>query len=202
MVRESIHNAPPAPKRATAAKTESRKSARLAAVSDNAFAAPHSKKNTNSALPTTLGSTVSAPVVETLEDLAERLAVLRDGARFNRPISLFHGPFVPTREGELRAWSRILGPDEALCVENTNPVHPRGADVIVDAERNPHGSALSVVFLSMELTAPVTSAPYALGMRVEVERRFDGTAFVAIRDIPPGSTAVFSNAPAQVLAHD
>ena len=203
LVSGSIRNDSPEPK-SVAVRKKTRQSEKF---SSNAFSASKSPKRigsatperTNNVLPAAL-KTVSQPAVETFESFAANHVALREGLFFGRPISLFHGPFFDARDGELQAWSQILGREEALCVRNTNPVHPRGADVLIDSELNPAGSALSVLYVSSESRETLTPSPYEVNARVEVQRRWDGTAFVAIREVPPGAMLVLSNLAQAVMA--
>ncbi len=136
---------------------------------------------------------------ETLDSIQNRLPVLRDGTHYVRPISLFQGSFRNYGIGEIVAWSRILEKQEAVCVVNSHDQYPRGADVLVDSELNPPGSALTVIHIAAEHAEPGALAVYAVGSQIPVQRRNDGTAFIAIRDIAPAATLVLSNAP-QVMA--
>lgn len=119
--------------------------------------------------------------------------VLRAGRQYLRPISVFGEAFAPPRPGELLAWSRILVDEEALCVVNPNGVASRGADVVVDATLNPPGSALTVIVNSAE--AAGIPASHLTGSQVQVQRRADGTAYVALRDLGASESLVLTNRP-------
>lgn len=206
LVSGSIRNEAPVSKRASAKKKKARQSEKFAAVSINAFesklrsrTASSATERTNSVLPSAPNTAIES-TGDTFESFANGRAVLRDGVRFGRPISLFHGPFFEGRDGELQAWSQILGREEALCIRNTNSVHPRGADVLIDSELNPPGSWMTVLFVSLENPDTLTPGAHELNARIEVQRRWDGTAFVAIREVPPGAMLVLSNATEQVPA--
>ena len=136
-------------------------------------------------------ATRSESAVETLESIQNRLPVLREGTFYSRPISLFQGSFYYPHAGEIVAWSRILGREEAVCITNSNGQFPRGADVLVDCTLNPAGSFLTVIHLSDEVAK--TDSKYALGEQLPVQRRDDGTAFVAVRNILPGQILVLTN---------
>ncbi|MEI6234501.1 MAG: hypothetical protein WCT04_15720 [Planctomycetota bacterium] len=158
------------------------KSAEVATGNSKAFSKAKPAKNPGKSL----SPSASPHVTETLESIQNRLPVLRDGTHYARPISLFDGSFHQPNAGELVAWSRILGKEEAVCVTNSHDQHPRGADVLVDSTLNPPGTFLTVIH---------SAASYAVGTQVPVQRRHDGTAFVAIRDVEPSATLVLSNAP-------
>ena len=122
-----------------------------------------------------------------------RFPVLRAGRQYLRGISVFGEPFAGSAPGEIVAWSRILVDEEALCVLNPNGVAARGADVIVDAGLNPSGSSLTVL-LNTARAAGQSSGP-AVGDRLPVQRRPDGTAYVAVRDLGPSEVLVVTNRP-------
>jgi hypothetical protein len=132
---------------------------------------------------------------ETLDSIQNRLPVLREGAHYARPISLFHGSFHNSSDGEIIAWSRILEKEEAVCLTNSNTQFPRGADVLVDCTLNPVGSVMTIIHVT-EPKADATESVYTIGAQLPVQRREDGTAFVAVRDIRPAATLVLSNSPA------
>jgi hypothetical protein len=117
--------------------------------------------------------------------------VLRQGRQYLRPTSLFGGAFHEPDSGELLGWSRILDDEEALCIVNTHGTEARGADVLVDASLNPGSGQFRVVLNTAEIAgAPVTHPTSSL---LTVERKPDGTAYVAIRDVPPSEVLVLDN---------
>ncbi len=117
--------------------------------------------------------------------------VLRQGRQYLRPVSLFGGPFQGYGGGELLGWSRILDDEEALCIVNTHGTEPRGADVLVDASLSAGSGQFRVVLNTAEVAgAPVTQPT---GSVLAVERKPDGTAYVAIRDVPPSEVLVLDN---------
>jgi hypothetical protein len=117
--------------------------------------------------------------------------VLRAGRQYLRSISVFGEAFATSGPGELVAWSRILVDEEALCVVNPNGVASRGADVVVDATLNPPGSALTVIVNSAEAAGHPGS--HLTGSQVQVQRRADGTAYVALRDLGASESLVLTN---------
>ena len=119
---------------------------------------------------------------------------LRYGRQYLRPIAFLGRPFALHGPGEVVAWSRILDDEEALCVLNAHGNAARGADVIVDADLNPPGSALTVVLNTAE-AGRALAPPHPVGSRLAVQRAPDGTAFVAVRDLPPSETLVLLNHP-------
>ena len=100
---------------------------------------------------------------------------------------MFGGPFAGSGPGELVAWSRILVDEEALCVLNPNGVAARGADVIVDASLNRPGPSLTVLLNTAQAAGP------AVGDRLPVERRPDGTPYVAVRHLGPSEVLALTN---------
>ena len=120
--------------------------------------------------------------------------MLRHGRQYLRPLAIFGPPFVLPGAGELIAWSRILDDEEALCVVNGHGTAARGGDVLVDAALNPAGSAMTVVLNSAQAADAAAGGP-PVGARLPVQRAADGTAFVAIRDLPPSEVLVLVNHP-------
>jgi glycosidase len=124
-------------------------------------------------------------------NLRKNFPVLRQGRQYLRPISLFEGPFQASGGGELLGWSRILDDEEALCLVNTHGSDVRGADVVVDASLNTGSGQFSVVVNTAEIAgAPV---PHPTGSLLSVQRKPDGTAYLAIRDVPPSEVLVLDN---------
>lgn len=164
------------------------KTVETAVIGSNAFSKPKPAAAAKSVL-----ISKSSRSSETLDSIQNRLPVLREGAHYARPISLFQGSFHNSSDGEIIAWSRILEIEEAVCVTNSNAQFPRGADVLVDCTLNPVGSVMTI----LHVTGSAESV-YSVGMQLPVQRRDDGTAFVAVRDISPAASLVLSNAPAAV----
>lgn len=122
--------------------------------------------------------------------------VLRHGRQYQRPISLFDGPFSLPGPGELIAWSRILDDEEAICVVNANGNEARGGDVLVDAALNPPGSSLSVILHTAEAADTTGGAgDHRLGSTIPVKRSAHGAAYVEVRDLAPSEVVVLSNHP-------
>lgn len=126
--------------------------------------------------------------------LRQAFPVLRHGRQYLRPLSIFGRPFEVLGAGELIAWSRILDDEEALCVVNGHGTAARGGDVLVDAELNPPGSAMTVVLNTAEAGGS-TAGPLPVRATSLVQRAADGKAFVAIRDLPPSEVLVLVNHP-------
>jgi hypothetical protein len=124
-------------------------------------------------------------------NLRRNYPVLRQGRQYLRPISLFGGPFHGPGAGELLGWSRILDDEEALCVVNTHGSEARGADVLVDASL----SAGSGQFCIIVNTAGIAGTPvtHPTGSLLAVQHKPDGTAYLAIRDLPPSEVLVLDN---------
>ena len=118
--------------------------------------------------------------------------VLRAGRQYLRPTSLFGAPFAPAGAGELLAWSRILSDEEALCVVNPHGTAARGGEVLVDAQLNPPGSALTVILNTAEAAGLATAAP-AVGTVCPVLRRPSGEAYVSLAPLAPSESVVLIN---------
>jgi glycosidase len=124
--------------------------------------------------------------------LRQTFPVLRHGRQYPRRLAIFGPPFALPGAGELIAWSRILDDEEALCVVNGHGTAARGGDVLVDADLNPQGGAMTVVLNSAEAGGAVAGR-HPVGSTLTVQRTPDGTAFVAIRDLPPSEVLVLVN---------
>ncbi|MGZ8395499.1 MAG: hypothetical protein ACXW3X_02380 [Rhodoplanes sp.] len=134
--------------------------------------------------------------IAALAALRKQFPVLRQGRQYQRPFSLFGGPFSEHGPGELVAWSRILSDEEALCVVNSHGREPRGGDVVVDASLNPEGGEMTAVANTAEAAAGTAAGmSHPVGSRLPVKRRADRTAFVEIRDLPPSEVLVLVNHP-------
>jgi len=120
--------------------------------------------------------------------------VLRSGRQYLRPVSIFGEPFGQARAGELFGWSRILVDEEALCVVNPNHSASRGADVLVDAQLNPPGSAFTVIMNTAE-AAGVAGGNHPVGSQLPVRRAASGAAHLEIRDMSPSEAVVLVNRP-------
>ncbi|HEX2092367.1 MAG TPA: alpha-amylase family glycosyl hydrolase [Longimicrobiaceae bacterium] len=134
--------------------------------------------------------------IAALAALRQAHPVLRHGRQYLRPISFLGRPFGEHGPGEIVAWSRILDDEEALCVLNSHGSEARGADVLVDAELNPPGTALTVVLNTAQAADPAGFAgPHPVGSRLPVRRAENGTAFVEVRSLPPSEVLVLANHP-------
>ncbi len=131
-----------------------------------------------------------------LAQLRAAFPVLRQGRQYLRPIAFLGRPFAVYGPGELVAWSRILDDEEALYVLNAHGLENRGADVLVDANLNPPGSAMTVVLNTAQAANPQGyQGSHPAGSRLPVQRTTDGTAYVELRSIPPSETLVLSTHP-------
>lgn len=134
--------------------------------------------------------------IAALNRLRAAYPVLRQGRQYLRPIAFLGRPFGVYGPGELVAWSRILDDEEALCVLNPHGLESRGADVLVDANLNPPGSAMTVVLNTAQAASPQGyQGSHPIGSRLPVQRAADGTAYVELRSIPPSETLVLSTHP-------
>ncbi|MBF0153883.1 MAG: alpha-amylase [Magnetococcales bacterium] len=73
---------------------------------------------------------------------------LRRGQLFPRETSVLHGPFLIHDTGEIMAWSRLFRNQEVLVVINTHTLHPRGAEITIDAGLHPPGQTLRYLYRS------------------------------------------------------
>ncbi|MDH4250802.1 MAG: alpha-amylase family glycosyl hydrolase [Nitrospira sp.] len=134
--------------------------------------------------------------IATLAAIRQRFPVLRVGRQYLRPVSLFDGPFLLQGPGELVSWSRILSDEEALCMINPHGTQARGGDVVVDADLNQPGMALTVIANSMEAGGGTSAGiAHPVGSQLPIKRRSDGAAFVEIRNLAPSAVIVAVNHP-------
>jgi glycosidase len=127
-------------------------------------------------------------------EVRKRFPVLRYGRQYARPIAeIEREEFNDAGAGQIVAWSRVLDDEEALCVVNANGRDERSARVLVDANLNPPGSAMTVV-LNTAQTAGI-SEEHPVGESVPVERAVDGKAYIEIHRLPASETIVLSNHP-------
>jgi glycosidase len=130
---------------------------------------------------------------------------LRYGRQYQRPLSNFGADFALPPPGELIAWSRILDDEEALCVVNGHGNEARGGDVVVDSSLNsaeapgdPWSGAAPFFEVAANSAQAAAGAGYAgnypIGSQVPVAYR-NGTAYVALRDLPPSEVLVLINRP-------
>lgn len=134
--------------------------------------------------------------IAALAAVRKAFPVLRQGRQYERPISLFNGPFFVRGPGELVAWSRILSDEEALCIINAHGNEPRGGDILVDASLNPESTQMTVIANTVEAAAgSAAGVPHPVGSPVPIKRLADGTAYVEIRNLPPSEVLVLVNHP-------
>jgi hypothetical protein len=69
-----------------------------------------------------------------------------------------------------------------------------GADVLVDAQLNPPGSAFTVIMNTAEAAGGV-GASHLVGSQVPVRRTASGAAYLEIRDVGPSEALVLLNRP-------
>lgn len=129
--------------------------------------------------------------IAALTALRAACPALRQGRQYLRPISLFGEPMAVRGPGEIVAWSRVLDDEELLCILNGHGEASRGADVLVDADLNPPGAAMTVLLNTAQADDP--NACHPVGSTLPVHRLPDGTAYVQIRDVAPSEVIVLSN---------
>lgn len=131
--------------------------------------------------PTYLRIAAIARVVTAKDGIA---LALRRGRQYPRDVR-FASEYVPPRQGELIAWSRILFDKEAVVALNTNGTDPRGAFVTVDRGLHPGGSTLRVLYRSDWTDAQLQSPPAQTAAVTDD----NGRSVVRI-DLPPAGMAV------------
>jgi hypothetical protein len=81
-------------------------------------------------------------------------------------------------------------------VINAHGTQTRGGDVVVDADLNQPGMALTVIANSMEGGGGTSSGiAHTVGSQLPLKRRSDGTTFVEIRNLAPSAVIVAVNHP-------
>lgn len=79
---------------------------------------------------------------------------------------------------------------------NAHGTQTRGGDVVVDADLNQPGLALTVIANSVESgIGTSTEVSHPIGSQLPIKRRPDGTAFVEIRKMAPSAVIVAVNHP-------
>ncbi len=122
----------------------------------------------------------------------KKFPVLRVGRQYLRQIAEpGTEDFKNAVAGDLTAWSRILDDEEALCVVNTNGRDERSARAMLDADLNPPGSTMIVVFNTSQAAGIIASHP--IGELIPVKRTSDGKAYVEIQRIPPSESIILVN---------
>ncbi len=134
--------------------------------------------------------------IAALAALRKRYPVLRYGRQYLRPTAFLGQPFDLYGPGEIVAWSRILDDEEALCVLNSHRTDARGADIIVDADLNSSGSAMTVILNTSEAANPAGyTGSHPVGSSVPIQKTAAGTAYVEIRNISAAEVLVLTNYP-------
>ena len=125
-------------------------------------------------------------------EVRKRYPVLRYGRQYLRPIAeIGREEFNDAGAGQIVAWSRVLDDEEALCVVNANGLDERSARVLVDADLNPPGSAMTVVLNTAQVAG--ISEAHPVGETVRVERASDGKAYVEIHRLPASEMIALVN---------
>jgi len=123
--------------------------------------------------------------------LRKTIPCLRHGRQYARPVSFLGRPFDVHGPGELIAWSRILDDEECVCIVNGHGTAARGADVLVDANLNPPGSAMQVVLNTAQAGSPGGySGGHPAGSSLPVRRTAQGIAYIEVRDLPASEVLV------------
>jgi glycosidase len=112
---------------------------------------------------------------------------LRRGRQYARETRFDSAGYVPPRQGELVAWSRLLFDQEVLVAVNTHGTEGRGAFVTVDAALHPPGSVMQAPYRGDWTDAELLSPPL---QTVNVSSE-NGRAVVRV-DLPPAGMAIFA----------
>jgi glycosidase len=121
---------------------------------------------------------------------------LRVGRQYQRPLRQFGWETVDYPPGEIIAWSRILDDRETVVVVNSNGTASRSADILVDFNLNPPGSAMVVIGNTSE-KATVSSGdayrgPYPIGSTVAVNKTSGGPAYISLRNLDASEVVILS----------
>jgi hypothetical protein len=114
---------------------------------------------------------------------------LRRGHLYLRKTSFCNQPFSIPPQGELLAWSQVLFNTEVLMALNTNAFEDRGAEVTVDAQIHPWGSAMTFFYKSDWTDANLRHP--SREQTLAVQQHDDGRATVRI-DLPPSGMAILA----------
>jgi glycosidase len=119
---------------------------------------------------------------------------LRLGRQYQRPLGQFGWETVDYPPGEIVAWSRILDDRETVIAVNTNAIASRSADILVDFNLNPPGSAMVVIGNTSE-KATVSSGDvyrglYPVGSTVTVNRISGGPAYISLGNLDASEVVI------------
>jgi glycosidase len=121
---------------------------------------------------------------------------LRVGRQYQRPLGQFGWENVDYPPGEIIAWSRILDDRETVIVVNSNGTASRSADILVDFNLNPPGSAMVVIGNTSEKATAslgdVYRGPHPVGSTVTVNRTSGGPAYISLRDVNASEVVILS----------
>jgi glycosidase len=112
---------------------------------------------------------------------------LRRGRQYPREVNFGQG-YVPPRQGELVAWSRLLFDQEVVVALNTHGAEPRGASVTVDRALHSPGRRVTVLYRSDWTDAQLKAAPDDQ----TIEVRDDGGRSVVRIDLPPAGMTILA----------
>lgn len=130
--------------------------------------------------------------IKHLIEISKKYIALSYGREYLRQISNFGYNFTDSKGGEIIAWSRILDDEEVLCIVNSNGSNRRGGDVQIDANLNPLNSNFYIIANTEEI-AGKNNKVNSIGSLLKVKYKFDGTAYLEIRDIGPSEVIVLTN---------
>jgi glycosidase len=134
--------------------------------------------------------------IAVLASLRSEYPALRHGRQYQRQIrpAGSEGRFSDSPAGGMVAWSRILDDEEMLCVLNANGNRENSAEIIVDANLNPEGSAMGIVFNSEETADPkkYTKRPYRKNSSLTVMSGEHGS-YVQVENLGPSCVLLMTN---------
>ncbi|MGB8190325.1 MAG: alpha-amylase family glycosyl hydrolase [Chitinophagaceae bacterium] len=134
--------------------------------------------------------------IAALCELRAAWIVLRTGRQYARQLRNFGLPFDYPAAGELVAWSRILGYQEAICIINPNRNDDgiRGGDVMVSSELWSAGTIFTVIANTAHVAAThagqIYNGTHPVQSNLLVKTDAQGAAFIEIRDVSPGEVVV------------
>jgi len=124
--------------------------------------------------------------------------VLRIGRQYPRQVRLPGTGFEFPAAGEVVAWSRILGGQEAVVVVNPNGERTRGGDVVVAAELSAPGTGYEVVANSAQAGSPAGyTGTHPVGSTLAARGRTSPNepVYLEVRDVAPAETVVLLRRP-------
>ncbi len=130
--------------------------------------------------------------IKHLIEIRKKYPALSYGREYLRQISNFGYDFTDSKCGEIIAWSRILDDEEVLCIVNSNGQDRRGGDIQVDANISLLYPDFYIIANTEEI-AGINNKTNTIGSVLKVKHKFDGTAYLEIRDVGPSEVIILTN---------